>query len=125
MREILPYNPMLKETAKELRKNMTLTEILFWKRVNKKQCLGYDFDRQKPILNYVVDFYCKDLKLAIEIDGQSHNHEDIYVADKMRQEEIEKLGVTFLRFKNEEILQNLNSVIEILQHNIKQLKPTP
>ena len=60
--------------------------------------MGYDFDRQRPIGNFIVDFYCKDLKLAIEIDGITHEDVDILLNDKIRQEELETFGVAFLRF---------------------------
>ena len=67
------YNPYLKEKAKELRNNSTLGEIVLWKKLKGKQCYGFDFHRQKPINNYIVDFYCNKLNLVIEVDGYSHN----------------------------------------------------
>jgi len=70
--KIVPYNPELKSLAKELRRNMTLSEVLLWNELRKKQMLGFDFDRQRPIYNFIVDFYCKELSLAIEIDGDTH-----------------------------------------------------
>lgn len=75
--------------------------MLLWYHLKGKQIKGYDFHRQKPILNYIVDFYCSELLLAIEIDGESHygNEE----ADKIRQNEIEKLGINFLRFDDSEV----------------------
>ena len=71
-RRIIPYNPKLKKYARKLRKNSTFTEILLWNNLKRGQVKGFDFDRQRPIDNYIVDFYCKDLKLAIEVDGESH-----------------------------------------------------
>jgi very-short-patch-repair endonuclease len=68
-RKIIPYNPKLVSLAKQLRNNMTLSEVLLWDELKSKQLLGYEFDRQRPIDNYIVDFYCKDLQLVIEIDG--------------------------------------------------------
>jgi very-short-patch-repair endonuclease len=62
----------LKVLARELRRNMTLSEVLLWKELKNKSVLGYDFDRQRPIGNFIVDFYCKELALAIEIDGDTH-----------------------------------------------------
>ena len=100
-REIIPYNPKLKELAKKLRQNMTLSEVLLWDELKQKKIKGYDFDRQKPLDEYIVDFYCKDLKLAIEIDGKSHDHEETYKADNKRQKRLESLGVNFLRFDDE------------------------
>jgi very-short-patch-repair endonuclease len=75
-RTILPYSPNLKELARKLRKSSTLSEVLLWRHLKGKQMLGYDFHRQKPIDNYIVDFFCKDLMLAIEIDGVSHDFEE-------------------------------------------------
>ena len=72
-RKIIPYNPILKERAQELRNNSTFSEIMLWNHLKKKQMRGFDFDRQRPIDNYIVDFYCKDLFLAIEIDGERHH----------------------------------------------------
>lgn len=71
--KIIPYNPKLKELAKSLRKNVTFSEVLLWNELKQKKMLGYDFDRQRPIEEYIVDFYSKDLMLAIEVDGDSHN----------------------------------------------------
>jgi very-short-patch-repair endonuclease len=67
------YNPRLKQIARTLRNNMTLSEILLWKEIKGKKVLGYDFHRQKPLGEYIVDFYCPKLKLVIEIDGDSHD----------------------------------------------------
>ena len=111
MREIIPYNPRLKELAKQLRKNATLSEVLLWKHLHQKKMKGYDFDRQKPMLEYIVDFYCKDLKLAIEIDGNSHHYEEAFKADLRRQTEIETYGVHFLRFTDQQIKHDLLNVL--------------
>jgi very-short-patch-repair endonuclease len=81
------YNPRLKETARMLRKNMTLGEILLWKELKGKKLLGYDFHRQKPIDDYVFDFYCPMLKLIVEIDGDSHDGKE--EADRLRQTKLE------------------------------------
>lgn len=97
-RVIIPYNPKLKELAKKLRQRMTFSEVKLWNELKNGKTLGYDFDRQRPIGNYIVDFYCKDLRLAIEVDGITHTRESIAVKDVVRQKELETLGVTFLRF---------------------------
>jgi len=73
-RKIYPYNSKLKEFAKNLRNSSTLSEVLLWDELRNGKIYGYDFHRQKPILNYIVDFFCPDLELAIEIDGDSHDH---------------------------------------------------
>ncbi len=77
---------------------------------SQENMLEYDFDRQKPIDNYIVDFYCKALKLAIEVDGKYHNHDDIPEKDENRQKRLESLGVRFLRYSEIEIQQNLKFV---------------
>jgi len=84
---IIPYNPKLKERARELRKKMTLAETLLWKRLKGKQLCGYDFDRQRPIGRRIVDFYCKELKLAVDVDGSVHDFRR--KEDEQRQRELE------------------------------------
>jgi very-short-patch-repair endonuclease len=111
LREIIGYERYLKELARKLRQNMTLGEVLLWQRLKRKQIRGYDFDRQRPIDRYIVDFYCKDLKLAIEIDGSSHDGEEAKINDGIRQERLESLGVRFLRFTNADVKQNMEMVV--------------
>ena len=122
-RKIIPYNPDLKELARELRRNMTLSEVLLWNELKKKYMLGYDFDRQRPIGNYIVDFYCKELLLAIEIDGDTHIYK--YDYDDKRQKELENLGVHFLRFEDIEVKKNMWNVIRVIEDWIIKNKPTP
>jgi very-short-patch-repair endonuclease len=124
-RKIIPYKKKLKYTARMLRKNMTLSEILLWKELKGKQLLGYDFDRQRPIDSYIVDFYCKDLQLAIEIDGESHYYDGAYERDIKRQKRLESLGVRFLRFEDEAIKQNLGTVLTMIEEWILSQRPTP
>ena len=119
-RQIIPYNPKLVLLAKKLRKNMTLSEVLLWQELKGKQMLGYDFDRQKPIDNYIVDFYCKNLKLAIEIDGQSHEHEEAATNDEKRQKRLEDLGVRFLRFDDLEVKKEMKYVLNRIYDWIKE-----
>lgn len=116
--KIIPYNPKLKELARKLRNNSTLSEVLLWKNIKGKS-LGVEFHRQVPILEYIVDFYCHELRLAIEIDGEIHEHQ--YLEDAQRQGEIEKYGVTFLRFQNIDIKYNMFSVLLIIEEKIKEL----
>ena len=112
-RDIIPYNPKLKQLARKLRNNSTFTEIMMWNYLKKKQVRGYDFDRQKPIDNYIVDFYCKDLKLAIEIDGESHYGKENKDAERDRK--LNALGVSVLRFDDLEVVHNLDRVLEIIE----------
>ncbi|MGK2863572.1 MAG: endonuclease domain-containing protein [Chitinophagaceae bacterium] len=97
-RKIIPYNPKLKDLAKKLRRTMTFSEVKLWNELKNGQMMGYDFDRQRPIGNYIVDFFCKDLQLALEIGGITHDDEKQMMQDELRQEEIEILGIRILRF---------------------------
>ena len=110
-RTIIPYNPNLVPLANQLRQNMTLAEVLLWNNLKQKQMRGYDFDRQRPIDEYIVDFYCKDLMLAIEIDGWSHDLDASGVNDIQRQQRLEALGVHMLRFRDEEVKHNMANVL--------------
>ena len=130
-RKIIPYNPKLKELAKKLRNSMTLGEVLLWDELKQKKMLGYDFDRQRPIDNFIVDFYCKDLQLAIEVDGASHNIDEVYEKDVLRQKRLESLGVKFLRFEDSEVKKDMTNVLRTIEGWIKEYEnscnppPTP
>jgi very-short-patch-repair endonuclease len=125
-REIIPYNSNLKSLAKDLRNSSTLGEILLWKKLKGKQFFGYDFTRQKPLLNYIVDFYCSELKLVIEIDGMYHDNLDIYNEDVKRQQALEKYNLHFLRFSEKDILDQLLNVLRTIEIYIGEFeKHTP
>ncbi|MEZ4899076.1 MAG: DUF559 domain-containing protein [Saprospiraceae bacterium] len=83
--KIIPYNPNLKILARKLRNQSTLSKVLFWKQIKSKS-LGYEFHRQVPIDEYIVDFYCHEIMLAIEIDGNSHEGEYAIMKDEERQQ---------------------------------------
>ena len=122
-REIITYNPILKERARFLRRNMTPGEVRLWKELKQGKLDGYDFDRQRPIGEYIVDFYCKELRLAIEIDGQSHDFKQR--KDAGRQELLEELGVRFLRFWEHEVRENCVGVVERIREWIKMEETHP
>jgi very-short-patch-repair endonuclease len=117
-RKIIPYNPSLKEKARELRNNSTRSEILLWEFLKHKKMSGYDFHRQKPLDEYIVDFFCNELLLAIEIDGESHFGKEEY--DEARQKKLENMGIRFLRFEDTEIIYNLDEVLKKIETWIKQ-----
>ena len=119
-RKIIPYNQKLKPLAKALRNNMTFAEVLLWNELKQKKMLGYDFDRQRPIDNFIVDFYCKDLMLAIEIDGISHDFEESIINDEKRQKVLEKLGVRFLRFDDREVRNDMPNVLQTIAYWIEE-----
>lgn len=116
-KRIIPYNSRNKELARCLRRNGTLSEVLLWKYLKVKQMLGYDFDRQKPLDDYIVDFFCNELMLAIEIDGGTHNYKG--EEDQRRQKKLEKLGIKFLRFTDEDVKGNIEGVVAIIEEWVK------
>lgn len=119
-RKIIPYNPILKEYARRLRNNMTFGEVLLWNELKRRKMMGFHFNRQRPIDQYIVDFYCKDLMLAIEVDGSSHYSEDARRRDAIRQAKLEKLGVRFLRFDDSEVRNNLTQVVQQIESWVKE-----
>ena len=106
---ILPYRQDLIQKARWLRKHSTPGEIEMWKALKGRQVLGYKFRRQQPIHRFIVDFYCRELKLAIEIDGRSHDFK--IEADQERQHIIEQFGVIFLRFSEGDARNYTESVV--------------
>ncbi len=120
--KIVPYNPKLRELARKLRNNSTLSEVLLWKKI-KGKALGYEFHRQVPIDEYIVDFYCYELMLSIEIDGCSHDHK--FELDLLRQSRLENLGIKILRFNDLEIKRDINNVIRAIEVKIAELKDIP
>jgi very-short-patch-repair endonuclease len=103
---------------------MTLSEVLLWNEIKQKQ-LGVRFSRQIPIDNYIVDFYCKDLQLAIEIDGDSHDHGDQMIKDQIRQKRLESLGVRFLRFDDRDVKRDMRWVVEEILYGLSTHPCTP
>ncbi len=116
-RKVIPYNPKLKELARNLRNNSTPGEILLWRELKTKQVLGYDFHRQKPLLNYIVDFYCAELNLVIEIDGRYH--EEIADKDLKRTEELEQYQLMILRFTEQEVKTDMFNILRTLETYIE------
>jgi len=90
---------------------MTFSEVKLWNEIKNGKLMGYDFDRQRPIGNFIVDFYCKDLQLAIEIDGITHEEHKALLKDKIRQEDLEILGVKFLRFDAVLVINKVEAVV--------------
>ncbi|RKE04095.1 endonuclease domain-containing protein [Marinifilum flexuosum] len=118
--KIIPYRKDLKQLARKLRKNSTIAEILLWSELKNKQILGFQFHRQVPILDYIVDFYCHELQLVIEIDGSTHDFIEVGLNDESRQVRLEVEGVIFLRFDDLQVKQNMASVIDEIINWIEQ-----
>jgi len=108
----LPYNPKLKQRAKKLRKAGNLAEVLLWKQLKHKQFKGLDFDRQKIIGNYIVDFYCANCNVVIEVDGGSHNEKQEY--DAKRDQFLENLGLTMIHISDLDVKEQMQATMRYL-----------
>ena len=111
-----PYN---KDFRRQLRHDMTDAERLLWKRLCRKQLDGWKFRRQHGLGDFVMDFYCPIIKLCIEVDGGIHDEPDVHQKDVRRTEFLEKQGIRVLRFKNEEIENNIDDVVNRIKEYIK------
>lgn len=115
------YNKSLRPLAGALRKNMTKAEACLWKYVLRAGMMkGYTFNRQRPVKDYITDFFCKKLLLVIEVDGITHEDEETYQKDKNKQEELEKAGFVVLRFTDEEVLNNLDGVRRAIEFCVEE-----
>ncbi len=120
-KKIIPYNPKLKQLARKLRKEMTHGEVLLWNELKDDKFFGLDFDRQRCIDEYIVDFFCKDLMLAIEVDGVYHTWEETHASDLKRQQRLEHLGVSFIRFTEADVRSDMPNVLRSLESVIVDL----
>lgn len=118
------FNKALYKTQRQvLRRNTPSPEILLWSKLKGKQLNGFKFRRQYGVLNFVVDFYCPRCKLAIEIDGNSHYGDKAQQHDADRQLAIQSLGIRFLRFKNTDVLRNIDGVLDEIIGVVSEYKP--
>ena len=113
-----PYKPKLKKPSQELRKNMTDAERLLWSKLRMKQLNGIMFSRQKPLGEYIVDFYCDKAQLVIEVDGGQHFTEDAIKYDKIRDEYLGSMGLTVLRFTNNDVMDNIDGVVAVIEQRL-------
>ena len=123
-RKIIPYNPKLTQLAKKLRNESTQTEIYLWLKLKGKQMYGYDFHRQKPIDNYILDFFCYDLMLGIEVDGYSHEILEVHNKDIVKEKRMNELVITILRFSDFEVLREMENVIRAIEFYIVEFEKT-
>ncbi|HOX49993.1 MAG TPA: DUF559 domain-containing protein [Fibrobacteria bacterium] len=110
----LPYNPKLRERARELRKAGNLSEVLLWNRLKRGQLMGLDFDRQKIIGDFIVDFFCADKRTVVEVDGRSHDDKVEY--DAQRDAFLIGLGLKVIHVPAKDVMRNLDAVMETLEH---------
>lgn len=108
---MLPYNRNLKHFSRDLRKSQTPTEQILWKKIRNKKLVGIQFYRQRPIFNYIADFYAPAIKLIIELDGSQHFMKEHKLNDEFRDEVLSQLNLTTIRFKNSDILYHLDKVM--------------
>lgn len=117
------YNPKLKALSRKLRKQGVLSEVLLWEQLKGRKMNGYQFTRQKPVGNYIVDFYCSKLKLVVEIDGESHDRR--YSYDKKRQQVLESAGLTVLRFNDNDVKKDIGSVLKAIEGWVERSNKQP
>ena len=104
-----------------LRNAMPNAEVILWSYLRRRQVLGKKFRRQVSIKKYVVDFFCFELRLAIEVDGPSHFTRDAFIKDQQRQKEIEREGVGFLRFTNADVYGNISGVLDVIYQAVTEI----
>jgi very-short-patch-repair endonuclease len=109
-------NSKLFEFSKALRRNQTEAEEIIWQCLRNRKILNFKFRRQHPIHQYIADFYCHEAKLIIEIDGGIHNNSENQEYDQNRTDELMKIGITVIRFTNQEVNNNLDEVINIIKN---------
>jgi very-short-patch-repair endonuclease len=112
------YNPKLKELARQLRNNATQAEIRLWQKLKRDQMYGYDFHRQKPIDEFIVDFFCNKLQLAVEVDGYSHELIEVYEKDFAKTKRLNELGVQVLRFSDHQVMNDIENVLRAIEDYI-------
>ncbi len=122
---MLPYNKNLKQLSRQLRQSMTDAERHLWTKIRMKQLKGYQFYRQKPIGDYIVDFFCPRAKLVIEVDGSQHSSDEMTEYDRIRDEHMRGLGLRVLRFTNIEVLANIEGIIESIIENMQEIPLSP
>ncbi|MCC5942742.1 MAG: DUF559 domain-containing protein [Balneolaceae bacterium] len=114
-RPIIPYNPKLKKRARELRNNSTKSESFLWNFIKGKQIHGFDFHRQRPVDQYIIDFFCQELYLGIELDGYSHLLESNSSKDLKREKRLKDLGILLIRFWDVDVFNDLENVLRVIE----------
>lgn len=115
-------SPEIFRRAKELRTKLTPSESILWERLRAKRLNNLHFRSQHPISKYILDFYCHQYQLGIELDGEIHDKFDQKERDKARQEELNALGILVLRFKNQFVIQETEEVLRLILLEIERIK---
>ena len=119
---IIHYNPKLKALAAQLRSRGTKSEILLWNQLKGGQLNGLRFIRQKPIGDFIVDFYCKEVGLVIELDGLSHQCNEVMDLDERKQSYLESIGLKVIRFEDEDVIRDIRNVMRVIEYTSLSLK---
>ena len=114
------YNSKLKGLSRTLRTNLTDAEQVLWQHIRRKQIQGVQFYRQKPLLAFIVDFYCPAAKLVIELDGSQHYDEEHQTKDQARDDTLTELGLQVLRFDNRQVLLETDAVLAVIDATVKK-----
>ena len=120
-----PYRKDLKQFSRSLRTNMTEAEQFLWRRLRARQIDGVQFYRQKPLLSFIVDFYCPAAKLVIELDGGQHFDADHEVKDRERDDMLTATGLRVLRFDNQQVLREPEAVLAVSYEWVVSQKLNP
>ena len=119
----LVYNRTSEKPKRQLlRRETPKAEEILWSKLRRRQILGYKFRRQYSIAAYVVDFYCPTVRMAIEVDGDSHFQKGSAARDEARQAVIESFGIQFLRFRNVEVFEHLDVVVAGIARHLLELE---
>lgn len=107
-----------KPKRQQLRSQITESEVIMWSQLQKRRLAGFKFRRQASFGRYVVDFYCPTARLIIEIDGEYHAKKEVQMYDKIREKYLKALGLTVLRFSNQDINQKLSIVLKTIKDHL-------
>ncbi len=119
-----PYRKALKSLARTLRTSMTDAEQMLWHRIRRRQIQGVQFYRQKPLLAFIVDFYCPAAKLVVELDGSQHAESTHLAKDQTRDATLAGLGLHVVRFDNRQVLLETDAVLAVLDEIVRERRET-
>lgn len=115
-----PFRPALKKPARRLRGDLTDAEQALWSRIRRKQIRGVQFYRQKPLLNFIVDFYCSKAQFVIELDGGQHFEPEYLQKDIDRDKALRELGLLVLRIDNRQVLTEMDGVLSVIDRVVEE-----
>jgi very-short-patch-repair endonuclease len=115
----LNNDPSLKALRQHLRSTLTPAEARLWTQLQNRQLAGRKFRRQQSVGRYILDFYCAKERVAVELDGAAHDHEQAVERDEERTRYLESLGITVLRFENRDVIENLEGVLQVIEERLR------